>query len=54
MRTLLFLTILIGSVGSATAVVASSTTPDEFTAYLRHDYEKWRSVVKDTGIKLSD
>jgi tripartite-type tricarboxylate transporter receptor subunit TctC len=37
-----------------TAVVASSTTPDEFTAYLRHDYEKWRSVVKDTGIKLND
>jgi len=36
-----------------TAVVASST-PDEFAAYLRRDYEKWRSVVKDTGIRLND
>jgi tripartite-type tricarboxylate transporter receptor subunit TctC len=37
-----------------TAVVATDNSPDEFTAYLRRDFEKWRSVVKDTGIKLAD
>jgi tripartite-type tricarboxylate transporter receptor subunit TctC len=34
--------------------VAGSSTPAEFTAYLKRDFEKWQRVVKETGIKLTD
>ena len=34
--------------------VAASSTPAAFAAYVRQDYEKWRRVIGDTGIKLAD
>ena len=36
------------------AVAAKPNTPDEFTAAIHKDFEKWRRVIRDTGIKLSD
>jgi tripartite-type tricarboxylate transporter receptor subunit TctC len=36
------------------AVAAKPNTPDEFAAAIAKDYEKWRRVIRDTGIKLAD
>jgi len=36
------------------AVVAKPNTPEEFAAWMRKDYEKWRRVVRETGIKLGN
>jgi len=36
------------------AAVARSTTPEEFAAFIRRDYDKWGNVVKETGIKLAN
>ena len=35
------------------AVAAKINTPQEFDAWIRRDYEKWRRVVKETGIKIA-
>jgi tripartite-type tricarboxylate transporter receptor subunit TctC len=34
------------------AVAASVDTPQAFDAWIRRDYEKWRRVVKETGIRI--
>jgi tripartite-type tricarboxylate transporter receptor subunit TctC len=34
------------------AVAAKINTPQEFDAWIRKDYEKWRRVVRETGIKI--
>jgi tripartite-type tricarboxylate transporter receptor subunit TctC len=36
------------------AVAAKPNTPEEFTALMRKDYDKWGRVIRETGIKLSD
>src|SRR5262245_44097342 len=36
------------------AVIAKPNTPEEFSAWMRKDYEKWRRVVRETGIKLGN
>jgi tripartite-type tricarboxylate transporter receptor subunit TctC len=36
------------------AVIAKPNTPEEFAAWMRKDYEKWRRVVRETGIKLGN
>src|SRR5262249_11144786 len=36
------------------AVAAKSNTPEDVTALLRKDYEKWRRVIHETGIKLGN
>jgi tripartite-type tricarboxylate transporter receptor subunit TctC len=36
------------------AVVARSNTPEEFTAWMRKDYDKWARVIRETGIKLGN
>jgi len=36
------------------AVVAKPNTPEEFAAWMRKDYEKWRRVIRETGIKLGN
>jgi tripartite-type tricarboxylate transporter receptor subunit TctC len=36
------------------AVAAKPNSPEEFAAALRKDYEKWRRVIKDTGIRLGN
>jgi tripartite-type tricarboxylate transporter receptor subunit TctC len=36
------------------AVAAKANTPDEFTALVRRDDEKWQRVIRDTGIKIGD
>jgi tripartite-type tricarboxylate transporter receptor subunit TctC len=36
------------------AVVAKPNTPEEFNDWIRRDYEKWRRVVRETGIKLGN
>ena len=35
------------------AVAATINTPQQFDAWIRRDYEKWRRVVKETGIKIA-
>ena len=35
------------------AVAATINTPQEFDAWIRRDYEKWRRVVRETGIKIA-
>ena len=34
------------------AVAAKINTPQEFDAWIRKDYEKWRRVVRETGIRI--
>lgn len=34
------------------AVAAAIDTPEAFDAWIRRDYEKWRRVVKETGIRI--
>ena len=34
------------------AVAAKINTPQEFDAWIRRDYEKWRRVIQETGIKI--
>ncbi len=34
------------------AVAATINTPQQFDAWIRRDYEKWRRVVKETGIRI--
>jgi tripartite-type tricarboxylate transporter receptor subunit TctC len=36
------------------AVAAKPNTPEEFTAWIRRDYEKWGHLVRETGIKLGN
>src|SRR5882762_7486855 len=36
------------------SVVAKPNTPDEFTAWMRKDYDKWARVIRETGIKLGN
>jgi tripartite-type tricarboxylate transporter receptor subunit TctC len=36
------------------SVVAKPNTPDEFTAWMRKDYDKWARVIRDTGIRLGN
>ena len=31
---------------------ARGSTPDEFNAYLRKEYDTWAPVIKDSGIKM--
>jgi len=35
------------------AVAAKPNTPEEFAAWMRKDYDKWRRIVRETGIKLN-
>ena len=35
------------------AVAATINTPQEFDAWIRRDYEKWRQVIQETGIKIA-
>ena len=35
------------------AVAATINTPQEFDAWIRRDYEKWRRVIRETGIKIA-
>jgi len=35
------------------AVAATINTPQEFDAWIRRDYEKWRRVIQETGIKIA-
>ena len=35
------------------AVAAKINTPHEFDAWIRRDYEKWRRVIQETGIKIA-
>ena len=35
------------------AVAAKINTPQEFDAWIRRDYEKWRRVIQETGIKIA-
>jgi len=34
--------------------VGTSSTPDEFSAFIRQDFEKWRRVIAQTGITLNN
>jgi tripartite-type tricarboxylate transporter receptor subunit TctC len=34
--------------------VARSTTPEEFSAFIRKDFEKWGRVTRETGIRLGN
>jgi tripartite-type tricarboxylate transporter receptor subunit TctC len=34
--------------------VGKSTTPAEFAAFIKKDYEKWGRVIRETGIKLNN
>ena len=34
------------------AVAAKISTPQEFDAWIRRDYDKWGRVVRETGIKI--
>ena len=36
------------------AVAAKPNTPAEFDAWIRKDYDKWRRVIRETGIKLGN
>jgi tripartite-type tricarboxylate transporter receptor subunit TctC len=36
------------------SVVAKPNTPEEFTASIRRDYDKWARVIKETGIRLGN
>jgi tripartite-type tricarboxylate transporter receptor subunit TctC len=36
------------------AVAAKPNTPEDFTAAIQKDYEKWGRVIRDTGIKLNN
>jgi tripartite-type tricarboxylate transporter receptor subunit TctC len=36
------------------AVAAKPNTPDDFAAWIRRDYDKWRRVIRETGIKLGN
>jgi tripartite-type tricarboxylate transporter receptor subunit TctC len=36
------------------AVAAKPNTPEDFTATLKRDYDKWGRVIRDTGIKLNN
>jgi tripartite-type tricarboxylate transporter receptor subunit TctC len=31
----------------------NGVTPQEFDAWIRRDYEKWRRVIQETGIKIA-
>ncbi|MBX9775425.1 MAG: tripartite tricarboxylate transporter substrate binding protein [Xanthobacteraceae bacterium] len=35
------------------AVAATINTPQEFDAWIRRDHEKWRRVIRETGIKIA-
>ena len=35
------------------AVAATINTPQQFDAWIRRDYEKWRRVIQETGIKIA-
>ena len=32
--------------------VATSNTPEEFTAFINNEYAKWQRVVREAGIKV--
>ena len=36
------------------SVVAKPNTPEEFTAWMRKDYDKWARVIRETGIRLGN
>lgn len=36
------------------SVAAKPNTPEEFAAWIRRDYDKWRRVIRETGIKLGN
>jgi tripartite-type tricarboxylate transporter receptor subunit TctC len=36
------------------AVAAKPNTPEDFAQWMRKDYDKWRRVIRETGIKLGN
>jgi tripartite-type tricarboxylate transporter receptor subunit TctC len=36
------------------AVAAKPNTPEDFALWMRKDYDKWRRVIRETGIKLGN
>jgi len=36
------------------SVAAKPNTPEEYTAWMRKDYDKWGRVIRETGIKLGN